>query len=307
MATSCTAARTGLARACSASVRPASTAASRASGSSGRSSTSSIPAYRCRASRTWRAGRGPTAAARRRLATTTGRPTAELGQVRQLTHGAHEPLQTHRVGASDDDRHVGRAEARQRGLVAAGRDRVVRELLVLLEREAGVDDDPVGQRPSALQHRRQRRRPHLGPAVGTQQAGEHPQPGQHDGRQPHQLGAVQAAAVGSATGRGDRGGLIEQGQSLGDAGAVGVGVDEQHLLTGAGELGGQFDGHRGATGCTHRPPHRHDPTRRAWRAARRRRRSGSDGPTRSGSGARVRHRSRIGERGGARSPQAATA
>ena len=107
------------------------------------------------------------------------------GQGLRRRHGAellqapHEALERHGVGPAHRDHGVGGGEAGEGRLVAAGRGRVVAELLVVLEAEAAVDDDERHEGAAELEHPLERRRPHLGPPLGLGQAGQHPQSGQH--------------------------------------------------------------------------------------------------------------------------------
>ena len=97
------------------------------------------------------------------------------------------------------------------------------------------------------------------PALCLGQAGQHAQPGQDLGGQTGQHGQVERAVLRGAAGRGDAGRLVEQPEGLGDAAAVGVRVDEEHVPTPGCDLRGEGRRDGRATRRTRRAPHGHDP------------------------------------------------
>ncbi|OPZ48695.1 MAG: hypothetical protein BWY91_03164 [bacterium ADurb.BinA028] len=174
----------------------------------------------------------------------------------ELLQPPDEPLQGHRIAASDDDSGISQLQRRERRLIAARRLRVVAEFLVVLQAEADVHDDIVDERAAYLKDPLQRGPADLGPAFGLGYPGEDPQTGTDLQRQPSEGGEVESALLGRS-GRGrDAWGFVEQREGLRDAPAIGVGVDQQHLAPQQSELDGEVDGDRGAPWRAGRAPDR---------------------------------------------------
>ena len=118
-------------------------------------------------------GRDPTAPARTRLTTGTGSPEGTVPSSwrprtkRCSATGSAPPTATTRSET---------ASAVRVASLRRGADRVVAQLLVVLEAEAAVDDHDADQRPAQLEHPLERRRAHLGPSLGLGQTGQHAQP-----------------------------------------------------------------------------------------------------------------------------------
>ena len=213
---------------------------------------------------TARSGRGPATEDRTLLTTTVGGGDGDDGD---LLHGAHQPLEPHGVGRAHDDELVGRLERREGGGVAAGRDGVVAELLVVLDGEADVDDDVLGDPAGQAQDVLDRSGPQLGPAVGAREAGEDPHPRQHLGGQARERRDVEGALLARPGRRGDAGRLVDEAEHLGDRGAPGVEVDEQAAHPRAGEDGREGGGDRGAARRSGGSPDDGDGARAGCRSA----------------------------------------
>ena len=189
-----------------------------------------------RARRTGRAPRGSAARAgdRRRRPGRWLTTTMRLGRrpVREVLDGADEPLQPDGFARADDEEMVRLLERGEGRRVAPGRGGVVAQLLVVLEPEAAVDDDVVDQRTGQGEDVLDDGASHLGPPVGGRYAGEHPQARGDPWSEPGEAGDVEDAVLGRPSRRGQPGRLVDEGEGLCHARAVGVEVDEEGVDTG---------------------------------------------------------------------------
>jgi hypothetical protein len=159
--------------------------------------------------------------------------------------------------ATHDVDGVGGLEHGEGGTVAPGSGRVVGQFLVLLEREAAVDDRRGGQRSAELEDDLERGRAQLGPAIGAGDAREHPQGGADGAGEVGQRRQVQRADVGQPARGGQPRRLVEQAQHLRHDAAVDIGVDQHRGTTERRQLAGQRDGDGGAAGSAGGTPDRH--------------------------------------------------
>ena len=201
---------------------PANTAPSSAGLVPGQEGEVLQPANRPRASAIRRSGRGPTARGAhpvdhdaRRWATGPTRGPGPRGPAAAGRSG--RPCRPRR-------RSSARLEGGEGGRVAARGERVVGELLVVLDREAAVHDDELGQLPRDARGRAPptaaRSSVHRS---GPRDAGQHPQargsPREPPGPGPARSSAPWSAARAAAA---TPGRLVEQPERLGDGRAVGV-------------------------------------------------------------------------------------
>ena len=177
---------------------------------------------------------------------------------RERLHGTDQSLEPDRVPRSHDEELVGGREGRECGGIASRRGRVVRELLVVLDAEAQVEDDDRSQPTSQGEDLLDRGLAHLGPPGGTPDAGDHPQPGRDLWGQPGQLGQVEAPELGGPGCRRDTRRLVEDGQRLRHGGPVGIEVDQDHRCPEVGDLCGDVDRQGRPPGRSRRSPDRED-------------------------------------------------